>query len=130
MIKRAPPDDLYDELNHAIEELRADPARAAQRLESLAEVLREDAPVPIYGAPVDNDVVMAYGGPPVYQPSERVKRWNRDHDHHPYREIQLVSQLSSQGLSADQIDAVLDVLDDICTSCWDAPAKCQCWNDR
>jgi len=117
---------LREELDRAIEILREDPCATDIVAGMLVEALEEEnGPVAIYAAPA-----MAYGVPPVYQATERVKRWNRDHHHHPFREIQLVRELHSQGLDANQVDAVLDVLDNICTGCWDNARGCQCDNDR
>jgi len=105
--------------------------RVTDKVDRVVERMNTDAaPTPIYAAPVD-DICMAYGGPPVYRPTERVKRWNQDHDRHPFKETRLVQQLRDHaGLTEEQLDRALDVLDDICTSCWDAAGSCQCWNDR
>lgn len=126
----ARPARLRAELDRAIELLRQDPTATELVAGMLREAVEEEnGPVPIYAGPAAA-IAVAYAGPEVYRPTERVKQWNRDHDQHPFRENYLVRQLSNQGIPAEQIDLVLDVLDDICTSCWDAPAKCQCWNDR
>ena len=91
----------------------------------------EAEPVPIYGAPAEV-IVVAYGVAPVerFSPTDRMKRWNRDHDQHPFRETRLLRLLGEAGLSGQQIDTVLDCLDDCCPDCWDGGPTCQCRNDR
>jgi hypothetical protein len=122
---------MREVLDCAVEQLRQNPAAAIDVAVQLRDaILEEDGPIPIYGAPADVYVTVAYAGPPVYVPSEHVKQWNRKHDLHPYTETLLVRKLRNIGLKSEQIDSVLTIIDDICPNCWNADRHCQCENDR
>lgn len=60
---------------------------------------------------------------------EQIDKWNKDRSYFGH-EVLFISQLRNKGLTDDQIVLVLDVVDEICTHCWDGWSNCQCTNDE
>ena len=41
-----------------------------------------------------------------------------------------ISRLQRAGFNGAQIEAVLQIVENTCTHCWDSDSGCQCWNDE
>lgn len=57
-----------------------------------------------------------------------IARFNSEH--HRSSDVLFVAKLKDKGLSVVDIAAVIEVLESICTECFDSETPCHCWNDE
>lgn len=62
------------------------------------------------------------------QAATRVGKFNDD-SLCPTRDTQLVAELKNQKFNIVQIAQILDIIENTCKQCWDAPLPCRCWDD-
>lgn len=68
--------------------------------------------------------------PDVQENLKIIENWNERRWHHPRTDEVLIIQRLRPILKSDDLLAqVLEVLDNICVECWDAEARCRCWDD-
>lgn len=58
-----------------------------------------------------------------------IEHWCYEHSDLTWKECLFVVKLREAGLNNSQIRAVLEIMADICTHCYDSDSSCQCWND-
>lgn len=56
--------------------------------------------------------------------------WNRPPDFKKTEENLFIKWLQDKGFSTEQIADIIDVVDNICTDCYDASSDCQCSNEE
>ena len=60
--------------------------------------------------------------------AEIISQFNEDHLYMT-ADCLFVKQLRNKGFYETEIAAVIDVLNNLCPKCFDAPAGCNCWRD-
>jgi hypothetical protein len=81
----------------------------------------EAEPTPVYGAPFLQEKALPL----------KIKEWNLEHGENAYKDILLIRRLKEiLDNDTEKVSDVLELLENICTSCWNKEGSCQCWNDE